>query len=103
MSAPYTTRFFSGATTLEKASTVVVPGGKRWVLRDVEVYNGVASAGVVTVAGIVVILVAAAQVATGAYHGSWQGRVVAMPGEPVACWTNPSGGWITLTGYEFSS
>jgi hypothetical protein len=97
---PYTERLFGGTVDLER-TVVSVPGGRRWVVRDVVGWHTEVAR--VYVAGAAGTMLAHFLLAgdTTEWYGHWTGRQALYAGEPLSVWSYPAGAVVAVTGYSF--
>jgi hypothetical protein len=98
--AVYTRRFFLGQASVER-TTVTVPLGHTWVIRNLEAYGPAATGAFVSVGGTVALEAPLVAGVSGTFYVSWEGRIVAADGEQLNFYCFPAAASMCVTGYDF--
>jgi hypothetical protein len=99
----YTQRVFAGgAGALERGTVGTVPGGLRWVIRNVTAFSAAGGELYVSNDPHGMLCLIHLDATAGRNFGSWEGRVVMDAGESLEVWSAPAGVITHITAYVFT-
>lgn len=97
----YSKRLYGGIPSTAR-TTVSVPVGRRWVVRDISCVGSHAAWVLISVGGVGYLAAVRCDLVQTQAVGRWQGYAVVHSGELLSIDLDPAGGfYVYISGYEF--